>query len=52
MGLAIVLEIMYYLLKETTVGAIQRRLIQWILHRHFFNFFRHDQNSSEMDDAA
>lgn len=38
--------------KETTVGAIQRRVIQWMLRRHFFDLFRQEQKLAEIGKAA
>jgi len=38
--------------KETTVGAIQRRLIQWMLRRHFSDLCSREQNLAKMADAA
>ena len=38
--------------KETTVGSIQRRLIQWMWRRHFSDLFDQDQKLKKMADAA
>jgi hypothetical protein len=38
--------------KETTVGAIQRRLIQWMLRRHFSDLCSHEQKPPKMADVA
>jgi len=38
--------------KENTVGAIHRRLIQWMLRRHFSNLFQQEQKLEKMAKAA
>lgn len=38
--------------KETTVGAIQRRLLQWVWDRHFFHLCGPRANSEKMAHAA
>lgn len=38
--------------KETTVGSIQRRLIQALQRCHFFDLFRREQKLGKMDKAA
>ena len=38
--------------KENTVGAIQRRLIEWILRHYFSHLFPPEQNRQEKDQAA
>jgi hypothetical protein len=38
--------------KETTVGAIRRRLGEWVLRHHFSHLFPGAQNREEMDHVA
>lgn len=38
--------------KESTVGSIQRRLIQWLLNHHFFHLVHRGQNPEKMPHAA
>ena len=38
--------------KETTVGSIQRRLIQWVAKHHFSHLVAPTQNNEEMAEAA